>query len=105
MEKGPHEIGVKHVSRYANYIDDIIEPENTLYGAIGYSKKAHSIIKKLDLREVWKSDGIVAVVTVADIPGRNDVRLFMMVIQFFQKRLNIPVSPSIVQYSCSFINL
>ena len=46
----PHESGSKHVSGYANYIDDIIEPEGTLYGAIGYSKKSHAIISKLDLR-------------------------------------------------------
>ena len=49
-EKRPHESGAKHVSGYANYIDDIVEPEGTLYGAIGYSKKAHAIIKKLDLK-------------------------------------------------------
>ena len=73
MEKRPHESAAKHVSGYANYIDDIVEPEGTLYGAIGYSKKAHAIIKKLDLREVWKSEGVVSVVTSADIPGRNDV--------------------------------
>ncbi len=73
MEKRPHESGAKHVSGYANYIDDIVEPEGTLYGAIGYSKKAHAIIKKLDLREVRKSEGVVSVVTSVDIPGRNDV--------------------------------
>ena len=73
MEKRPHESAAKHVSGYANYIDDIVEPEGTLYGAIGYSKKAHAIIKKLDLREVWKSEGVASVVTSADIPGRNDV--------------------------------
>ena len=73
MEKRPHESAAKHVSGYANYIDDIVEPEGTLYGAIGYSKKAHAIIKKLDLREVWKSEGVVSVVTSSDIPGRNDI--------------------------------
>ena len=73
VEKRPHESGSKHVSGYANYIDDIIEPKGTLYGAIGYSKKAYAIIKKLDLSEVWKSEGVVSVVTSADIPGRNDV--------------------------------
>jgi len=73
MEKRPHESAAKHVSGYANYIDDIVEPEGTLYGAIGYSKKAHAIIKKLDLQEVRKSEGVVSVVTSADIPGRNDV--------------------------------
>ena len=73
MEKRPHESAAKHVSGYANYIDDIVEPEGTLYGAIGYSKKAHAIIKKLDLRDVWKSEGVVSVVTSSDIPGRNDI--------------------------------
>jgi len=73
VEKRPHESGSKHVSGYANYIDDIVEPKGTLYGAIGYSKKAYAIIKKLDLSEVWKSEGVVSVVTSADIPGRNDV--------------------------------
>ena len=35
QEKIPHESGAKHVSGYAHYIDDISEPEGTLYGAIG----------------------------------------------------------------------
>ena len=73
MEKRPHESAAKHVSGYAIYIDDIVEPKGTLYGAIGYSKKAHAIIKKLDLSEVWKSEGVVSVVTSSDIPGRNDI--------------------------------
>ena len=55
VEKRPHESAAKHVSGYANYIDDIVEPQGILYGSIGYSKKAHAIIKKLDLREVWKA--------------------------------------------------
>ena len=28
-------------------------------------------IKKLDLREVWKSKGVVTIVTAADIPGKT----------------------------------
>ena len=69
----PHESGTKHVSGYANYIDDIAEPEGTLHGAIGYSKRAHAIITKLDLKDVSKSEGVISVVTSKDIPGRNDV--------------------------------
>ena len=69
----PHESGSKHVSGYANYIDDIVEPQGTLHGAIGYSKKAHALISKLNLNEVWKSEGVISVVTYRDIPGRNDV--------------------------------
>ena len=55
------------------YTDDINEPKNTIYGAIGLSKKAHAIIKNIDLTEVKKSEGVITVVTQIDIPGRNDV--------------------------------
>ena len=68
-----HDSGVKHVSGFAEYTDDISEPLGTLYGAIGWSKKAHAKIKKIDLKNVKKSEGVVSVVTYLDIPGRNDV--------------------------------
>ena len=42
----PHDSAYKHVSGYAEYTDDIKEPKDTLYGAIGLSEKAHAIIKK-----------------------------------------------------------
>ncbi len=69
----PHDSAFKHVTGFAEYTDDIKEPEGTLFGAIGWSKKANAIIKKLDLKEVKKSKGVVSVVTHFDIPGRNDV--------------------------------
>ena len=72
-EKRPHESGMKHVSGRAYYTDDIPESPGTLYGAIGWSKKAHAIIKKINLEEVIKSEGVIAVVTKDDIVGRNDV--------------------------------
>ncbi len=73
QEKRSHESAAKHVSGYARYTDDISEPAGTLFGAIGWSKKSHAIIKKIDLDKVIKSEGVVAVVTSKDIPGRNDV--------------------------------
>ena len=72
-EKRPHESGIKHVNGKAYYTDDIPEPPGTLYGAIGWSKKAHAIIKKMNLDGVIKSEGVIAVVTTNDIVGRNDV--------------------------------
>ena len=72
-EKRPHESGAKHVSGRANYTDDIPELPGTLYGAIGWSKKAHAIIKKINLDKVIKSEGVIDVVTCNDIDGRNDV--------------------------------
>jgi len=72
-EKRPHESATKHVSGYARYTDDISEPSETLYGAIGWAKKSHAVIKKIDLDQVVKSEGVISVVTSKDIPGRNDV--------------------------------
>ena len=72
-EKRPHESGIKHVSGRAFYTDDLPESPGTLFGAIGWSKKAHAIIKKMNLEEVIKSEGVTAVVTSSDITGRNDV--------------------------------
>ena len=69
----PHDSAFKHVSGFAEYTDDIKEPEETLFGAIGWSRKANAIITKIDLKEVRRSEGIVSVVTFSDIPGRNDV--------------------------------
>jgi len=72
-EEKPHESSVKHVTGQAKYIDDIPEPPGTLYGAIGWSKRAHAVIKKINLEQVEKSEGVVSVITAKDIPGRNDV--------------------------------
>lgn len=69
----PHDSAEKHVSGFAEYTDDMKEPDGTLYGAIGWSKKANAIIKKIDLKEVWRSKGVISVVSSSDIPGRNDV--------------------------------
>jgi len=72
-EKRPHESGIKHVSGRAFYTDDLPESPGTLFGAIGWSKKACAIIKKMNLEKVIKSEGVTAVVTSSDITGRNDV--------------------------------
>ena len=72
-EERPHESSIKHVSGNAYYTDDILEPPGTLYGAIGWSKRAHAIIKKINLEKVEKSEGVISVITSKDIPGRNDV--------------------------------
>jgi len=69
----PHDSANKHVSGFANYTDDISEPLNTLHGAIGWSKKAHAKIKKINLKDVKESEGVISIVTFKDIPGRNDV--------------------------------
>ena len=66
-ENIPHDSAKKHVSGFADYVDDIKEPKTTLYAAIGYSKKAHALIKKMDLENVKNSEGVVSVITQKDL--------------------------------------
>jgi xanthine dehydrogenase large subunit len=69
----PHDSGAKHVQGAAEYIDDIPEPAGTLHVAIGGAPAARGAIRALDLTDVRTAPGVVAVVTAADIPGKNDV--------------------------------
>lgn len=69
----PHDSGPKHVQGVAQYIDDIREPEGTLHIAIGQASKARGKLVSLDVSAVRSTPGVVAVLTVADIPGKNDV--------------------------------
>src|SRR5919112_2838952 len=68
-----HDSGRKHVQGTAQYIDDIREPEGTLHVAIGQSPKARGRLLSLDVSALRAVPGVVAVLTAADIPGRNDV--------------------------------
>src|SRR5215208_1806783 len=68
-----HDSARKHVQGLAQYIDDIREPEGTLHLAIGQSPKARGTLLSLDVSAVRAVPGIVAVLTAADIPGKNDV--------------------------------
>ena len=63
---------VVHVAGEAAYIDDLPELAGTLHAALGLSSKAHANIVAIDLAAVRASPGVVAVLTVQDIPGTND---------------------------------
>ena len=69
----PHDSGAKHVQGSAKYIDDIPEPIGTLHIAVGGTPVARGTLRRLDLSEVRKAPGVIAVVTAADIPGKNDI--------------------------------
>ena len=68
-----HESAVKHVTGRALYVDDIPEWPNQLHVATGKSGLAHARILKLDLSAVRACEGVVDVITYADIPGDADV--------------------------------
>ncbi|MGB2158747.1 MAG: xanthine dehydrogenase molybdopterin binding subunit [Candidatus Puniceispirillaceae bacterium] len=67
-----HDSAHKHVSGTAVYVDDIRVSDDTLVVLIGQSQHAHARITGMDLSAVARAEGVVAVLTHADIPGRND---------------------------------
>jgi len=69
----PHDSGFKHVQGAAEYIDDIAEPAGTLHVAIGGAPVARGRIRRIDLSGVETFPGVVAVITAAHVPGRNDI--------------------------------
>ena len=67
-----HDSAHKHVAGSAAYVDDIPTTDDTLVVLIGQSPHAHARITSIDLSAVAAADGVVAVLTHADIPGVND---------------------------------
>ena len=68
-----HDSAALHVSGAATYIDDIPEIEGTLHVAPGFAKEgAKGKIISVNLDAVKAAQGVVAVLTIADIPGKND---------------------------------
>ncbi len=68
-----HDSAVKHVTGQALYTDDEPMPAGTLHLAPGYAPIAAGRVTTLDLEPVRAAAGVVAVLTAADIPGRNDL--------------------------------
>ena len=68
-----HESASRQVQGSANYVDDIIEPQGTLYAAVGLSECATGDITALDLSAVHASEGVVDVITIDDVPGHKDI--------------------------------
>jgi xanthine dehydrogenase large subunit len=69
----PHDSAALHVAGEARYIDDLPEPAGTLYAALGMSSAAHARVLDMDLDAVRGAEGVIAVVTAADIPGTNNI--------------------------------
>jgi len=67
-----HDSAVNHVTGRATYIDDILEPRGTLHLVPGGASFACGKLTKIDLSAVAQAPGVVAILTAADIPGRND---------------------------------
>src|SRR5712671_6210393 len=68
-----HDSAVRHVAGSALYVDDLREPAGTLHIAVGGAPAARGRITRIDLDAVRCAPGVIAVLTAADIPGKNDV--------------------------------
>lgn len=72
-ESARHDSAMKHVTGQALYIDDMPEPAGTLHGALVLSPVASGRILRVDFAAATSAPGVVAVLTAADIPGRNSI--------------------------------
>ncbi|MGE5145918.1 MAG: xanthine dehydrogenase molybdopterin binding subunit [Candidatus Eiseniibacteriota bacterium] len=68
-----HDSAVGHVTGRAVYLDDMPMAPGALEAALVLSPHAHARIRKIDAIRAMAAPGVVAIVTAADIPGRNDV--------------------------------
>src|SRR5215470_17583806 len=68
-----HESAVGHVTGAARYLDDLPTVPGTLEAALVLSVHAHARIRRIDLARALEAPGVVAAITAADIPGKNDI--------------------------------
>ncbi|ABG40941.1 Xanthine oxidase / xanthine dehydrogenase, molybdenum binding subunit apoprotein [Paraglaciecola sp. T6c] len=69
----PHESAIRQVSGQARYVDDMPQPANLQYAAVGTSPEASGALNSIDLTAVWASPGVTDVITVDDVPGHVDI--------------------------------
>ena len=66
-----HESAHLHVTGKANYVDDIPEVESTVYAALGLAEIAYGKIIEMDLSAVWQAQGVISVLTGAQLQHNN----------------------------------
>ncbi len=62
-----------HTTGEAQFVDDVPPPADMLHAAVFGSPVAHGTILMLDTSAARATDGVVAVLTAADIPGENQI--------------------------------
>ena len=68
-----HYDAVHHVRGDSLYVDDVTPPEGMLHAAVVGSQVAHGRLVSVDASAALALDGVVAVLTAADIPGENQI--------------------------------
>ena len=67
-----HDSAIKHVTGQSVYVNDI-EANRQLAGRVVYSPEAHARISLIDIQASLNLNGVVAILTHKDIPGKNQM--------------------------------
>ena len=67
-----HDSAIKHVTGQSVYVNDI-EANRQLAGRVVYSPEAHARISLIDIQAALNLNGVVAILTHKDIPGKNQM--------------------------------
>ncbi len=68
-----HDSAAGHTNGQALYLDDIPAVPGTLDTALVLSPHPHARVLSIDVSAALAAEGVAAVVTAADIPGKNDI--------------------------------
>lgn len=68
-----HDSAVNHVTGESVYINDMPVNRELLTGKIVYSRFAHARITSLDVTKALEIQGVHAILTASDIPGKNQM--------------------------------
>lgn len=68
-----HDSAAKHAAGTARFIDDLPEPEGLLHAALHLSDRTHARILSIDLSAAVALPGVIAAITVRDVPGNPDI--------------------------------
>ena len=68
-----HDSAVGHVTGSARYLDDMPNLPGTLEAALVLSPHAHARLQRVDLTRCLAAPAVVAAISAADIPGKNDI--------------------------------
>ncbi len=68
-----HDSAINHVTGKSIYINDLLVNEKLLIGKVVFSKSAHAKIKKINLKNALKVNGVKLILTYKDIPGENQM--------------------------------
>jgi xanthine dehydrogenase molybdopterin binding subunit len=69
----PHHSALQHVTGQSVFVNDMDFSGSLLFGRVVYSHEAHANIRSIDVQQAKNIEGVMAVLTAADIPGINQM--------------------------------